>query len=818
MTHPTILIGLGTSGMKVIEQVQRFHYEVFKTNKPQNVEYLYLETNKSASIGVTALKNQVKNIHISLGQMETMMNNLQSNGNNDWLGNSEALVNDGMGAGGIRTAGRLALWGSNDDGDNFVNVLSSFETAFRNATQNSEEHRPTVFIVGSTAGGTGSGIFIDIAYLIRHVIKDIKEIFALLLIPGRPKTLVSHEVMYANTYAALRDLHYYNQSDTVYEEHWPNGITVKFKEPPYELTQIVTQDYNVGSAPIKNLSGLYKLSGMYLFLNMIGMRDKRMERLVDAKGNRHISKYGTFGISAIQYPKDQIQEYLAATKSIELLESWMDSRFYYKNDSKQPINPTLIEQEVDDKWDGFLKQAFDVLDNAGGNEITQMIEEESVSISKNQQGTRKEKYIQNLFKSQHTNQYYGMVKNNTSTARNKLVELIYDDFSRVLDQTENLGYAIIYLRKLSMAIRKTLDYWNKSLRVDSEPAKWDKLLMRYTKWMLNDGVILPRFKEVGEQQRVLNDRMLSTLEIMKMHLLEPILNQIGRNIKIGTEEFRSTRQTSKHLPRITKLEEIIDNIRETVGQKLNKADSDDKHINLNKRLLQVKADVEDDSIPILRVYKSGEFMDEVYTASNLYQQALNNQKPTKKILIGEKPLWEYFLSIENDFTRILYRDAIQKHGEKIAEVNCVTDYDVAQFISQHPNEGKRMARKALAALIRVQKDVVFKRSQYIPRFVVGSDKEKLESILDVLEKRLNFSDFPNSPDGILELPNLKNMMVFYDEKGTIVPLVDIEYINQMEENYSNPPSHLKEMTKEKWINDRVAYKTDLFQPQTSKSQ
>ena len=813
MAHPTIFIGLGTSGMKVIEQIQRFHYEAFKSNKPPNVEYLYLETNKSASVGVTALKNQVKNIHISLGQMESMMNNLQSNGKNDWLGNSEALVNDGMGAGGIRTAGRLALWGSNDDGDNFVNVLSSFETAFRNATQNSEEHRPTVFIVGSTAGGTGSGIFIDIAYLIRHVIKDIKEIFALLLIPGRPKTLLSHEVMYANTYAALRDLHYYNRSDTVYEENWPNGVNVKFKEPPYELTQIITQDYNVGSAPIKNLSGLYKLAGMYLFLNMIGMRDKRMERLVDAKGNRHISKYGTFGISAIQYPKDQIQEYLGASKSIELLESWIDPKFYYRNGSKQPINSTLIEQEVDEKWDSFLRQAFSVLDNVGGREITQEIEDESVTITKNQQGSRKDKYIQNLFRSQNTDKYYGLVRHNTSTARDKLVELIFDDFTRVLDQTENLQYGIIYLKKLSMAIRKTLDYWNKTLRVDSEPSKWDKLLMRHTKWMLKDGVILAQHREVGEQRKVLRDRMISTLEIMKMHLIEPVLNQIGRNIKIETDEYRSTRQTSKHLPRITKLEEIIDSIRETIGQKLSRVDSDDKTINLNKRLLQVQSEVEDDSIPILRVYKSGDFMDEVNTASNHYQQALSNQMPTKKIIMGEKPLWEYLLSIQNDFTRILYRDTIQKHGEKIAEANCVTDYDVAEFISQHPDEGKRMAKKALAALIRVKKDVVFKRSHYIPRFVIGSDKEKLEEILDVLERRLNFSDFPSSPDGILELPRLKNMMIFYDEKGTIVPLEDIEYIQQMEENYETPPSHLKEMTLDKWVSDRVAYKTDLFSKQ-----
>ena len=46
MATPTIIIGIGTSGLYTLENIQRFYYETYKTNKPDNVEYLYIETNE----------------------------------------------------------------------------------------------------------------------------------------------------------------------------------------------------------------------------------------------------------------------------------------------------------------------------------------------------------------------------------------------------------------------------------------------------------------------------------------------------------------------------------------------------------------------------------------------------------------------------------------------------------------------------------------------------------------------------------------------------------------------------------------------------
>ena len=96
---------------------------------------------------------------------------------------------------------------------------------------------------------------------------------------------------------------------------------------------------------MSNLSALYKMAGLYLFLNIAGVKEKRMERFVDAKSAGHIDKYGTFGLSAIQFPKDQIQEYVASKLSIDLINRWTDSAQYFSNNEKKQINKAVIFQK-----------------------------------------------------------------------------------------------------------------------------------------------------------------------------------------------------------------------------------------------------------------------------------------------------------------------------------------------------------------------------------------------------------------------------------------------------------------------------------------
>lgn len=805
MAHPTIIIGIGSSGLKVLEEVQRFHYESFRQNKPPHTEYLYLETNKDNRVGITALDNEIKRVYISLSQMSTMIQNLKSRGDADWIPDLGSLINNSLGAGGIRPCGRLALWGKNQEGDNFSNVSHAIQQAYQRVVSDSDEQKPTVYIVGSTTGGTGSGVFIDIAYLVRELITDIKELFGLFLIPPRPKSIVNNEVMYANTYGVLKDLHYFNRSDTFYKEHWPSGNKIKDQRPPFELAQFISQEYSDGTPGIKSLDGLYKMAGLYLFLNIAGMRDKRMERLVDAAGNSHIGKYGTFGLSAIQFPKDQIQEYLAVNKSIELLKRWTDRQNYYQQNKPTPINANLIREKVKEKWDLVLSNAFGVLNSAGGKELINEIEDEAYRINRGEHKNDPVKYIRGLFHPENKDGYYQVVQNNLSVAFNSLIEGLNDWFEEVVNETENLEYAKVFLKEVLTVLKETIEYWNKGLKINSDTARWLRFASGKARDIYKDGILLARHKETGQQDLVLRDRMINLFELMKMHLMEEKLRQIGRNIMNEDKDLYTSVSSKKRVPRMLLLEEVIRKIKRTINES-DDEDTNASEVNLTKRLQEIKADIDDKSIPILRIYRAENFEEEVSQADHEYNNKNGNAFPSKATVIGQKDLWGYLNNKEYNFERSLYNESIQSFRRRIVELDCVQDYDVEDYIDQFPAEGERMAKKAVQALVQIGNDKVLGKSPYLPRFLVGAAHSKLANIINRFQER-NYSEFDNSPNGILELPNLKNIVVFYDEKGNYLPMEDIRYIDLLRTSYEEYPKHIQEMTAEKWAQDRNAYLT-----------
>ena len=114
-----------------------------------------------------------------------------------------------------------------------------------------------------------------------------------------------------------------------------------------------------------------------------------------------------------------------------------------------------------------------------------------------------------------------------------------------------------------------------------------------------------------------------------------------------------------------------------------------------------------------------------------------------------------------------------------------------------------MARKSLNSFIMLSKFLTPNAS--LPRFIVGSDKNALRNVVKQFNEN-SFTDFSDSKDGLLELQELKNILVFYDEKGNYNPLTDLKYIEQMKAVFEHKPAGYDELTEEKWKNFRTAYK------------
>ena len=754
MATPIIIIGLGTSGLYVLENVQKYYYENFKVNKPANVEYLYLETNESNYPTGTPAGNDIQRVYISLDNMADMISGIKKYCDNPkWLPDAGTVLTAGFGAGGIRSCGRLALWGTNDRGNNFLTVIEKINAAYNkvNPTQ-SPNIKPTIFVTGSFTGGTASGAFIDFGYLIRHLIPGIKDLHGLFLLPKYPDSLRGFEVMYGNTYGSLYDLEYYNKVENKYAEKWTNGVQTDFETPPYELVQFISQDNKDGMPSIKKLSGLYKIAGLYLFLNIAGIYDKRRERLVDAAGNSIIGKYGTFGLSAIQFPKDNIQDYIACDLSINLLLRLTNPKEYYKNDQKTTINRANIKNNVPQRMDAILIEAFQTLNTGYEKDLQVAMRQEVEKIGKNDITGDKMQYITSLFSSNSNDKFYSKVSGNMLTAQKIIVDGIYKMVDDALQNTENLYYAKFVLEDIFEYIDKLMNYW-KNLGLSSFSNKWDDKLRGEAQKCLKN-----TYKMVLEEDNVVFDRFQNILELMKMHLSIELLVNIKNHIIKGQIRIEGN---VNELPKIKFFNDLIADLLKVNGS-VDNDDSEASHFNFSRRKLNIRAEIEDETITIFKVYPSNSFDQECKKGMAVFENKNGQVRSLKKLKgIVDFNLMNYFREMQaGKFQQEIYLDLLKDYRTRIDHTNCVEDYDILSFInSREANRDAciNTANKANYPFIRLSRQLP--PSKYLPHFIVCSDTHKISTIIDKFGKNSEFK-FSDTPDEKLELPELKNIIVF----------------------------------------------------------
>jgi len=802
MSTPTIIIGIGTSGLYTLENAQRFYYETYGVNKPNNVEFIYIETNESNRPVGTPIGNSITRVYVSLDNMAEMIAEIKKSCDNpDWMPDSKMVLAAGLGAGGIRSCGRLALWGKNQQGDNFSNVIHAINNAYASVMQvsnntNNQANKPTVFITGSVTGGTGAGVFIDMGYLIRHLVQDIKDLYGLFLLPKEPAVIRGYEVMYGNAYGSIKDLEYYNKIENKYREKWPNGFVKEFEGPPYELVQFISQDYQDGAPAISSLNGLYKMAGLYLFLNIAGIYEKRRERLVDAAGNSLIGKYGTFGLSAIQFPKDQIQEFVASRLSIELLNRLTDSSEYYMGGQKRQIIRATIKRNMSILFDGILEKAFGAVNSVEGKHLLNEIEGDAVRINKGEIKGSAVEFIISMFTSTRNDSYYALVNNNIKSATNIFVDSIYEQVDESLQATENLYYAKYVLEDIVESIERTLNYW-KSIGMSSKLENWDNELRK-----LAIGCTKNTYSMVLEQDAVLKDRLSTIFELMKIHLSIRTLVEICKHVKEGTIRLQGG---NYELPQLQFFNDLIKRINALAG---NTDDLDAKNTSFARRLGDIKADIADTTLPILRVYPSNSFSKECDKAKEVYAQRRGNSVPSMTDVIQQQNIFNYFKKkLNGRFNEEVYVDFLKEFRLKIDTLKCIEDYNVSEYIQKNTEESIRTAKRATSPFLKINK--ILASNQALPHFVIGDDINEITQVISSFKKS-NYNDFMDTTDGKRELKDLKNIIVFYDEKGNFSMKGDLSYIELMKIAYETVPSGLSDdnITPERWTKNRSAYSTN----------
>lgn len=274
---------------------------------------------------------------------------------------------------GVRALGRLAFV------DNYESIVRRLElelhACLTNECLSSAQEKtglgvystaPRVYVVTSLAGGTGSGMFIDIGYAVRSLLKQAgyenPDVVGVFLLPNAERK-ANQSAALANTFAALTELQHFNQPGATYSTAYEGkdgkagNSTHSAKEPPFRRCLFVpTADEHTSYAEEEAATGVISSptiahAASVIFTELctpLGREvDRERQKWMDmqprqASGSRERVIYQTANMVRIYWPFKQVMHRAATKLCQRLVKHWM-------NKDAKPLRES-IKQWVQRQW------------------------------------------------------------------------------------------------------------------------------------------------------------------------------------------------------------------------------------------------------------------------------------------------------------------------------------------------------------------------------------------------------------------------------------------------------------------------------------
>jgi hypothetical protein len=288
-SDPTLIIALGGTGVDAMLRVKAKVYETFKTGgnasngrrntSPDNVRFLVLDTDGKPLSQNTDENGQrilysYRGVHVEAHEshyigVEDFDGYAKSKTLQDYImqwysGELPGGIDASAGAGGYRVVARLLL---------FKEVQNIYAALLKVVKELLTSDRATkgklqVFLLSGISGGTGSGCFLDIAYLLQHAIleasssgadarkiDDLCSIFAYLIMPD--VNIANHHENYLkrNGYAALKELDYLmgiGRRGEKFTQKYSENISVDYMHAPFHLVHLVCASWLKSGNPVES--------------------------------------------------------------------------------------------------------------------------------------------------------------------------------------------------------------------------------------------------------------------------------------------------------------------------------------------------------------------------------------------------------------------------------------------------------------------------------------------------------------------------------------------------------------------------------------
>lgn len=345
VTKETLFVGVGGIGSDIVTRVA----ERCKGTEADNIKFVVMDTNAN---DLKCVKNSKANIiPIQTSSTQGVLDYLKNDedARNNWFPNNTTLYSKSVseGAGQVRAISRLALNATIKTGKIQELYKAIDELFLKDGGELKQALR--VVIVSSAAGGTGSGIAMTIGMLIREYLhKHYREKAAIirgyLLLPGVMDTVISTETeresLRRNGYATIKEINAFmikasgfcgvRKDLERYKDLYidvpttTNGVD-KLEGLPFDFCFLLDR-IDKSQASMQTLDQYKEFAAQSLYEQNIGPMEKDAFGIEDniikefANGdNLGRNRFGGIGASALQYPYEDIVEYVAYSRAISCI-------------------------------------------------------------------------------------------------------------------------------------------------------------------------------------------------------------------------------------------------------------------------------------------------------------------------------------------------------------------------------------------------------------------------------------------------------------------------------------------------------------------